>query len=173
MGALREGHLGLGLIDRIRRSHAIEHATVAVLLKRGTRPPLGGYGTPGGFFIYGKLSTEDVASAADEALRRMQGGERDLAVSPFCGTNLLVGALLMALAVRIAGRVSKERSGRRVPLVALGVLGSLWLRRPAGAVVQRHFTTLSDVDDVEIIETKRYELAGQILHLVRTRDGSA
>ena len=163
--------MDLRAIDRIRRNHAIEHGTVAVLLERGARPPLGGYGMPGGFLIYGKLSTEDVSSAAAEALSRMQGGERELAVSPFCGTNLLVGALLMALVMRIAGKVSKQRAGR-VPLVVLGVLGSLWLRRPAGAVVQRRLTTLSDVDDVEIIGTKRYQLAGRTLHRIRTRDSS-
>jgi hypothetical protein len=163
--------LDLRLIDRIRRNHAVEHGTVAVLLERGARPPLGGYGTPGGFFIYGNLSTEDVSSAAAEALGRMQEGERELAVSPFCGTNLVVGALLAALVVRIAARGSRQRAGR-IPLVMLGVLGSLWLRRPVGAMVQRHFTTLSDVGDVEIIETKRYQLAGSTFHRVRTRDSS-
>ena len=163
--------MDLRVIDRIRRNHAIEHGTVAVLLERGARPPLGGYGTPGGFFIYGNLSTEDVSSAAAEALGRMQEGERELAVSPFCGTNLMVGALLAALVVRIAGRASKQRVGR-IPLVMLGVLGSMWLRRPVGAMVQRHLTTLSGVANVEIIETKRHQFAGRTLHRVHTRDSS-
>ena len=160
--------MDLGLVNRIRRNHAIEHATIAVLLERGERPPLAGYGAPGGFFIYGDLATEDVSSAAAEAIGRMQGGERELAVSPFCGTNLAVGALLAALVAGIIVRSWKGRAGQ-LPLVALGVVGSIWVRRPLGHAVQRHLTTLSDVDDVEIVGTRRFSLGRHTLHRVTTR----
>ena len=64
------------IIDRTRQNHAIEHATVVTLLERGARPPLGGNATPGGFYIYGKLSKAEVASAASEALRRLERGRQ-------------------------------------------------------------------------------------------------
>ena len=160
--------MDLGLVNRIRQNHAIEHATIAVLLERGKRPPLAGYGAPGGFFIYGDLSTEDVSSATAEALGRMQGGERELAVSPFCGTNLAVGALLAAVVAGIIVKGSKGRAGQ-LPLIALGVMGSIWVRRPVGNAVQRHLTILSDVGDVEIVGTRRFSLGRHTVHRVTTR----
>ena len=55
---------------------------------------MAGIASPAGFHLYGSLSTKDVSAAASEALQRLRSGERELAVSPYCGTNLIVGALL-------------------------------------------------------------------------------
>ena len=155
------------IIDKIRQNHAVEHGTVAVLLERGTRPPLAGNATPGGFYIYAKVSTDDVSSAAAEALRRLRSGERELAVSPHCGTNLVVGALLAAI---IAG-VLMRRSGRRLmglPAFAAAIVGSSLFGRPIGEMVQRHYTTLADVEDLEITGIRRFEIAGLTVHKVHT-----
>ena len=84
-------------IRRVRQNHGLEHATVTVLLERGVRPPLGGYSTAGGFFIFGRASSETVSDAVYEALARMKEGQKELAVSPYCGTNLATGALLAGL----------------------------------------------------------------------------
>jgi hypothetical protein len=155
------------LVRRIRQNHAIEHGTIAVLLERGTPTPLAGYGTTGGFFIYARTTSEEITSAAKEALGRMQGGERELAVSPYCGTNMAVGMLLSAAVVGIILGRSRMRRGR-LPLVALGVAGSMWLRRPVGDAVQRHLTTLSDVDDVAIIGSRRFQIGRHAIHIIRT-----
>ena len=159
--------MGITVIDRVRQNHAIEHGTVAVLLERGARTPLGGNATPGGFNIYGYVSQEDVDSASSEALRRLQGGDSELAVSPFCGTNLMVGALLAGL---VLGAIMGRSRGRfrRLPLAAIGVVGSTLLGRPLGNIVQRHLTTLADVERVEITGIGRIKLGRFTVHRVRT-----
>ena len=81
-------------LDRVRRNHALEHATIAVLIENGVRPPLAGYSVPGGFLVYGRVSTEMLSAASSQALDRLQSGERELAISPYCGSNLVVGAVL-------------------------------------------------------------------------------
>ena len=155
------------LVRRVRQNHAIEHGTIAVLLERGKRTPLAGYSTTRGFFIYGDVSTEEVVSAAEQALERMLGGERGLAVSPYCGTNMAVGVLLSAAVVSLVMGRSRRRRGR-LPMLALGVAGSLWLRRPVGGAVQRHLTTLSDVEDVSIDGARRIQLGRHSIHVVST-----
>ena len=154
-----------GLIDRVRRNHAIEHATIAVLAARGHRPPLGGYSTPGGFWVYGNVPSDDVGDAAEDALERLRGGESRLAVSPYCGTNLAIGIVGAAL---LAGIVRKRVSSRaaRVPLVVAAVLGAVMLKRPLGMAAQRELTTLSEVGDAEIKGVRRMSFGRHVLHRV-------
>ena len=163
-----------GLVDRVRRNHAIEHATIAVLAARGHRPPMGGYSTPGGFWVYGNIPSDDVADAATHALTRLRAGESRLAISPYCGTNLAVG---IAGAVLLAGFIRKRVPSRtaRVPLVAAAVLGAIMLKRPLGMAAQRELTTLSEVGDAELTDVRRMSLGRHILHRVdvgRSRWGS-
>lgn len=154
-----------GLIDRVRRNHAIEHATIAVLAARGHRPPMGGYSTPGGFWVYGDIPSDDVADAAEDALERLRAGESRLAVSPYCGTNLAVG---IAGAILLAGLIRRRVTSRaaRVPLVAGAVLGVFLARRPLGMAAQRELTTLAEVGDSEIRGVRRMGFGRHVLHRV-------
>ena len=146
-----------GLIDRVRRNHAIEHATIAILVERGHRPPMGGYSTPGGFWVYGNFPSEEVSEAANDALERLRAGESRLAISPYCGTNLAVG---IAGAVLLASLIRKRVASRtaRVPLVAAAVLGAIMVKRPLGMAAQRELTTLSEVGDAEVTSDPPYVL---------------
>ncbi len=159
------------LVRQVRRNHGLEHATVAVLMERGVRPPMGGYSFPGGFFVLSKASTETVSEAAHEALERLSAEEQELAVSPFCGTNLATGALLAAaLSALILGR--KEGRLRRIPTAAGAILGAMLVSRPLGNALQRHYTTLADVSGLEIYGIKNLlgSLTGRFtVHKVRTR----
>ena len=57
----REGpELKIPLVDSVRRNHAIEHATVTLMLERGMRVPMGGYSISPGFIIWSRASPEDV-----------------------------------------------------------------------------------------------------------------
>ncbi len=154
-----------GLIDRVRKNHAIEHATIAVLAARGHRPPIGGYSTPGGFWVYGDVPSDDVADAAEDALERLRAGESRLAVSPYCGTNLAVG---IVGAILLAGIVRKRVASRtaRVPLIAGAVLGAFLARRPLGMAAQRELTTLAEVGDTEIKGVRRTSFGRHVLHRV-------
>ena len=164
--------MAIPLVDRTRRNHALEHATIAVLLDGGTRTPLAGNSTPGGFFIYGRVLTEEVTSAASEALRRLREGQRELAVSPFCGTNLVVGGLLAGLLVGIIMRRPRGQL-RRLPLAAAAVVASVIAGRPLGKIVQERYTTLADVGALEIASVRGFTVGGYMVHWVGTRTNSA
>ena len=146
--------MGITVIDNVRRNHAIEHATVTLLLERGIRAPMGGYSISPGFLIWSRASLEDVSIAARDALDLLKAGNSDLAISPYCGTNIVTFALVGVLAAKVF-------SGRRrgfwailrgavAALVAAAILG-----RPVGTFIQRHFTTLPDVLDVEFAEIRQ------------------
>jgi hypothetical protein len=85
-------------IHPTRRNHALEHASLHVLSARFPNTPMGGHSNPTGFFIVGKLPTEQVREAVGIALSRLQNGEAALAIHPGCGTNYAVTGGLAALA---------------------------------------------------------------------------
>ena len=143
MGTLKDA------IDRTRRNHALEHATVTLLLERGAGAPLGGYSIPSGFFIWTSATPEDVAAASGEALRLLKAGYSGLAISPYCGTNWAASALVGGAAALLAsgGRRGFWATARAAvaALAAASVLG-----KPLGRFLQKRFTTLPDLDRVEI-----------------------
>ena len=157
------------VISRVRRNHAIEHATVSLLMAGGIRPPLGGYSTAGGFFIFGRATLEEVSEAADEALARLRDGESGLAVSPFCGTNLVAGALLAGAAAALVMGNSRGKRLQRLPVVGVAAVAATMLARPVGNALQRRYTTLSDARGVEIDGVRQVCGWPLTVHRVRTR----
>lgn len=141
------------LIENVRRNHAIEHATVTLLLERGARAPMGGYSISPGFVIWSRSSVEEVSLAAREALDLLKAGNSDLAISPYCGTNIVAYVAVGALAARIfSGRKKNFWSVLRGAVAALAA--ATILGRPLGRLIQRHFTTLPDVEAVELVEIR-------------------
>ena len=60
------------VIGSVRRNHALEHATVSILMGRlgpGTR--MVGRATSSGFYIYGDVPTERLQESAAEGLARL------------------------------------------------------------------------------------------------------
>ena len=164
--------LVLGLLREIRSQHGREHATVAVLLERGISPPLAGNATPGGFLVYSRASTEDVREAAEEALRRLQSGQHGLAVSPYCGTNILVAALIALIVTSVLrGRSKSVMKG--MSSMMLGIMVALTFRRRVGELVQEHLTTLPDSDGVSVRQVKCLRIGGMTVHWVGTGPSSA
>jgi hypothetical protein len=123
---------------RLRQCHAIEHATVAVLIERrgGRRLRVAGLSHPGGFVLACRVPAPEVESAAREARRRLEAGELRLALSDQCGTTLVLGGFLTALAARIA-----LRGGGPFSRAVLGAAGALAFSPVLGSEVQRHLTT--------------------------------
>ncbi len=146
--------MGVPSIDKVRRNHAIEHATVTLLLERGAGAPMGGYSVPQGFIIWSRAPWRDVSLAARAALGLLKAGNADLAISPYCGTNIVSYTLVGALAARIFSGGKKGfwpmLRGAVAALVAVSLLG-----RPLGRFLQRHFTTLPHVPDVELVEVRQ------------------
>ncbi len=154
--------------ERTKRNHGLEHGTITLLLSRARAPqPMAGYSTPAGFVVLGSLTTAEVGEAAEAALRRMKAGEAELAVSPFCGTNIVVGAALATLATlggyRLAGR-GLAGVNRAFANAVLAIAAS----RPLGRLVQQRYTTSGDVAGMRIEDITRHELGSLTVHWVAT-----
>ena len=138
------------LIGSVRRNHALEHATISVLMGRlGPDTRLMGRATANGFYVYGDIPSEELAESAEQGLKRLQRGESGLAVSPLCGTNLAVAGVMAGL----ASTVSSGHRGRweRLPGVLLACMLAVLAAQPLGRLVQKYVTTSPDLNDVEII----------------------
>ena len=137
-------------LTAVRKNHALEHATIAVLMSRlGPGVRLMGRAAPDGFYVYGNVTAEAVADAANEGLARLKKGEHSLAVSPLCGTNLVVSGLLAGVASMIAMR--GKRGWGSLPEVVLATTLGVLIAQPLGRAAQKHVTTLPDLDDVAIV----------------------
>ena len=120
-------------INRIRRNHGLEHATIHVLSEGHKRFSAQGNSDHRGFHlnIYGDVTEEEVAAAVTEAHRRLRAGERHLAVHPNCGTVLVTTAVLATLAAQAvltveqwrAEKAPAPREGDSVPSPLGGGLG--------------------------------------------------
>ncbi len=160
--------LDLPLVARVRRNHAVEHATIHVLSARNPHLQLIGRTTLPGFTLYGWVRTEEVASAVAEALDRLRAGEHHLAVHPRCGTNLVVGGMLAGLAAFGAmffPRRSKSRLSR-LPDVLLATMVALIAAQPLGLVLQERVTTSPEVGGVSVQRISRRQWGRLVIHEV-------
>ena len=159
--------MNLGFLNKIRRNHALEHATITLAHSgMGESGILGGNSTQWGFLVYGDVPTDVLSAAAAEALRRMKSGESGLAVSPYCGTNLVVAAALTAVGCAIAIGKGRRWSGipRMMSVSLMAILASKYL----GPQVQRYVTTSGEVSGLSIQDVGRIGAGGLTVHRVRT-----
>jgi len=157
----------LDILANVRRNHALEHATIAVLLgKVGPNTRLVGRASGDGFYIYGKVPTEKIRESAAEALARLKQGESQLAVSPLCGTNLAVAGILAGLASLLA--LGNRSRWERAPNVLMAAVVAVVGAQPLGRVVQRYVTTSADVQGLEIVDVTATGRGLAPLHKVKT-----
>lgn len=164
--------LDVPFVRRIRRNHGLEHATIHLLAQRIPNLRAVGRSDAGGFWLYGKVSTDDVRDCATRALDRMRKGEHNLAIHPNCGTNLVTVATLGAAATLLALAGSeRERFGKlqRLPLLIIGLLMAAIVGQPLGMQLQEHITTLGDPGDLEIVRVQRLTRKRMTVHRVETR----
>ena len=156
------------LINAIRRNHALEHATISVLLSRhGPNTRVLGRAAPDGFYIYGNVPTERLREFAQEGLARLQRGESHLAVSPLCGTNLAVTGLLAGLASYLA-LASRNNRLEGLPGALLAGMLAVLAAQPLGRLAQKHFTTSPELDGVRIVSVEPMGKRFGNVHKVRT-----
>ena len=154
--------------DMTKRNHGLEHATIALLLNdESPDKPFAGYSIPSGFVVLGPLETDRVHETALAALQRMKDGEAGLAISPFCGTNIVVGAAL-ATAGTLLGYHAAGRGLRGVNRAFSNATLAIVASRPLGRLVQQRFTTSADVGGMTIEEVTRYDLGRLTVHWVET-----
>ena len=164
--------LDLTPLSRTRRNHGLEHATLHILGKKHPDLTLGGMSSVSGFTILGDISTEDVAEAAIDALKKLRSGEADLAMHPNCGTNFAVAGLFAGLAAWLGtlgtGKAFKKKLGR-LPLIILLATVALVAARPLGPLVQKYITTTSDPEGLELERVETIIRGGMRMHRVVTK----
>lgn len=156
----------LNYIDNVRRNHALEHATVSLLLaKLGPDIRLVGRASGDGFFIYGDVPTQILADCASEGLARLQRGEAFWAVTPLCGTNIATaGALAAISSLAVLG------NGQRRDRLGNAIMASMFavtLAQPIGRWIQKNVTTSPDLEETSIVSIE--SRADGRFHKVRTR----
>src|SRR5258706_10299427 len=103
--------MNIDVVRRTRRNHGLEHATVHVLSSRIKNLSIAGRSDGSGFWLMGDVPTDQVESAAAEALQRIRNDEHDLAVHPNCGTGLVTTGLMASMAGML-GNNGVKRGGR-------------------------------------------------------------
>ena len=162
--------LSFAPISRIRRNHGLEHATVHILSERHPGVGIAGRSTPGGFYIYGDLTVEQVKSAADEAVARLRAGESRLTIHPGCGTNLVASGMMAGMAVFAATGLGKRRSRwESLPTAITAATLALLASQPVGPLLQERITTSADMSTMQILGVWRTNTSGLPVHRVDTR----
>jgi len=151
---------------RTRQNHALEHATMTILSGLVPNLSISARSNSRGFIIFGDVDLGQLRRSLDEALRRLQAGEAELAISPNCGTNLVVGVSLLTLGTLLG--MTSNRAQTRIASTAVSSVAGLVAARPLGEFVQRHFTTLPDLEGVRVTDIFRRKILGFTVIEVRT-----
>ena len=155
------------LINSVRRNHALEHATISVLLRKYGQIRVVGRAAPDGFYIFGDVPTERLEEFVSEALERLQRGEAHLAVSPHCGTNIAVAGLLAGVGSYVAMGARSDRLGG-LPGAIIASIGAVIASQPVGRWVQKNYTTSPDLESVSVVSVKRVGGRLRNFHKVQT-----
>ena len=134
----------------LRRNHALEHATIVVMMERSPGRKFNGFSDDDGFFVQGVRSTDEVDSAAREALRRMKAGEKGLAVHRNCGTTIVAANLLAAVFFLGAVGLGLYMNWPLYLMILGGIALSLLLRVPLSLLLQRFVTTDADLTNADV-----------------------
>ena len=151
---------------RIRQNHALEHATITILSGYIPELRVSARSSSRGFIIFGDVDLGLLRRALDEALQRLQAGEAELAIHPNCGTNLAVGISLATLGTLLGLTSSHTRT--RVASTAFSSVAGVMAARPLGELVQKHVTTLPDLQGVRVSKIFRRKILGMTIVEVQT-----
>lgn len=153
------------LIQNTRRNHALEHATVQLLIARlGPDLRVVGRASQNGFFLYGNLPADQVRACAHEALARLKAGEGYWAVTSLCGTNIATAGILAGLASSLVLGAGKRRNLQGAMLAGMA---AVTVAQPLGRLIQRYITTSPDLEGTEIVSIE--SKPGGHMHRVTTR----
>jgi hypothetical protein len=151
-------------VGDVRRNHALEHATVQLLIARlGPELRLVGRASGDGFRLYGYVPAQALAECTREALNRLQRGEAHWAVTPLCGTNLATAGILASLATLLVASRTKEKVANGI---AAGI-AAVTVAQPLGRIIQEKLTTSPDLADTELVAIE--SRADSRYHRIRTR----
>lgn len=144
------------MLGRLRRNHALEHATINLVSQRYPGVHIAGLSGPLGFSLYTSLSADRVVPIVREALAALKAGHAHLAIHHNCGTNIVVTATLTTLATLAGiGRHTNtkrplRRMAERLPYAVLLNTLALLVAPSAGQWMQSMVTTDPHLEGVEI-----------------------
>lgn len=164
---------GAPFYSRIRRNHGLEHATLHVLSRRNQKRNLAGHSDAGGFWVIGDVEIEAVYEAVEEALTRLNDGEKNLAVHRNCGTNFVTSGVLAGLAAGVAmfgaGRRTRDKL-ERLPISMLLATLALIFSQPLGFFLQERVTTSAELGELQVVEIVASRKGGMKAHRIVTRN---
>ena len=157
--------MATNMINRIRRNHGLEHATIHILSERHKRFSAQGNSDHRGFHlnIYGDVTEDEVRAAVAEAHRRLKAGDHHLAVHPNCGTVLVTTAALATVAAQTMLALENRREPRIGPMTLvnalpgamIAVVGALIVGRPLGVRLQERYTVDGHLGDLQVADVRR------------------
>lgn len=153
------------VVSTVRRNHGVEHATIHVLSERIKHLSCAGHATLDGFNLFGDVPTEEIESAANEALSRLRDGQSRLVIHPNCGTNFVTMGIAAGIAAWAAsfGRGTISKLPRVIMVSTLALLFAM----PLGLRVQEHITTSPLVGAARVLGVERTQRGNLIVHRVR------
>lgn len=172
-----------GIINRVRRNHGLEHATIHVLSEKHKAFSAQGNSDHRGFHlnIYGDVPQSEVVAAVDEAYRRLKAGEHNLAVHPNCGTVLVTTAVLATLAAQAVfafegWREPRDKAAHPISLInalpgaTVAVIGALIVGRPLGVRLQARYTVDGELGDLQVLSVQSVSpsVITRLFHLLLT-----
>ena len=151
-----------------RRNHAVEHATIALLMQEHQFDrPVAGYSIANGFWIIGDLSTNEVEESTQKAVQRIIGGDHGLAISPFCGTNIVVSAAFAVIGT-LTGYHTAGRGINGLSRALSSTVLATVIARPVGRLIQKRYTTSVDIASIAIGRVKRHQVGSIPIHWIPT-----
>jgi hypothetical protein len=145
------------MAQRLRQHHGIEHATVTLLSRRLPGTFIAARSDQQGFIVYGDVDIVNLRAAVEEALERLQQGERGLAVHPNCGTNLVVTGLLSGSAAWLLSSGRKRPWWDRLPGAILGATLALMIAPPIARWAQENITTSPEIGDLRVSDVVKLD----------------
>ena len=142
---------------RLRQHHGIEHATVTLLSRRLPGTFIAARSDLQGFIVYGDVDALSLRAAVEEAMGRLQQGERQLAVHPNCGTNLAVSRTVERHAAWLLSSGRKRSWWDRLSGAILGATLALLVAPPIARWAQENITTSPDVIDLRVDDVVRLD----------------
>ena len=135
---------------KLRKNHALEHATINVLEERvGRKNIFSGYARENGFYVFGPASPYEIFSSSIEGRERLINGEKNLAIHNRCGTSIAVASFLTFLVFLILLILTHSIN---IFLLLLAFLIGEILGPPLGKLTQAYFTTDANVSDIKIVD---------------------
>ena len=160
------------ILSRVRRNHALEHATLNILSSRFPGLRLAGISDAGGFWVTGGVELDSLTTAVVEALARLRGGEKQLAFHAGCGTGYaatgVIAGSLAWLGMVGANKGLRDKIDRLPNVIILAMLGAI-IAQPLGVKLQTRVTTQSDPGALEVTGITLHERGGLRTFRVSTR----